>query len=1379
MMISKLRLTMLILCAVGIAAMASGKDGDCEERAVTLKFSSAGGYRDVTLLPEYDYDSDADKEADKYDSNQGVYYFKAKLERGYSYTIWTDGIGTNDNITVTTYAAESDDDEKDGPDADFDEIEEPGADQRLVLYADEWDFGDGTADDPGDPKSWTYYFEVSGDVGDSIRLYYQQGVVIPEGREDNPKVLYPSTSAQKLSNKKLQTNNEYYLRAKLQAGRMYWFGTEGGSADCVLNLFIEGEDPSNEDQEAPECTLIDDPDYETSDYDVGYYVIPSETAFYSIVVSGESDDESGEEGGDGASSSGAPFSLSYRMLASRAIQDHAATELNEANSFTADCVAGGMNPAASVTNGVNGIYDAIIDESLFVFTAEKGGRYVVETEGASTNLLMRIYDSKGNILCENEGDGRTLNARCAFEAAAAAAHYVGVCQKLEDEIWDEPAYTHVTLKVMRAESAPGDLDEWDASDGAAAGASPLSPLPGAEDAAPETVDEAGHGWHTLGRSDWADVFAIAARKDVVYSLRVSLEDPAGAFNSLAAEVFTLAGTTERSVAATGDVNAGSVEPLTFTATSSAMLYVRLSVAEGKGLDYPKYKIHASARAASGEPLGVLTVNTPGAPGATWSVGSETVKYPGGSSILAGGSVTVKMSSVAGYKASAASTNVVVAAGTTPTVVDVYYSDTFDPKDDVPSGATNLSLKNVDTEYAKRTLWPNDPGDCFAIAGADGYLYDIALRGVEGDGASFSITNAENGVVAENRPSVVQLPLPKTKSKYYLVVKNGAGATSFGGYTLAGKFANVGAIKFAKTSLSVKENAAAAVLTVNRTAKDGQVRVKYATVAGTAKPGVDYVEQSGVLEWTSGDNKAKTISVKLIPDLVPVYDGNKTFSVRLEPAETVSDGEYPALIVGGDECVVTLTEVSKAGTTEADAYAKYVPKPATVKTETVALETGTFYGVLAETADGESLTNGFPRLASVTFTASTASPAALSAKVALAGKTYSFSAKGWDESGDDASRSKTFSLVQKVNGVTYTNTLSVAVAAGATGTDGDWLRAGGTAELVMNVPDANNKGAQTGIVYRGDIYRNNAKIQDYLNAVTNFAGYYTVALVTGASAGDGVPAGNGYLTLTIDSKGTAKAAGILADGATKPSLSVAACSLRKDGGSANGYSMRVPLFFAKSPCCFGGTLRLYAAADGKVVVDSSDALVWNNDNRALTYGNETGYRLAPAPVGGWYDKVVNLQAYYLGREFDVDTIAVDGFPKEALTDGYAYSTVQPRGTEVDLTGDVFSVAKQALVKDGKLNNLAASVNPCNVQVKLARATGIVTGTFALWSETGDGSAQKQITGIKHNGVLLLSRDAASPLPDDVLTAGFFTQPVKLPGRTWTFSAPFNILGAESE
>ena len=83
---------------------------------------------------------------------------------------------------------------------------------------------------------------------------------------------------------------------------------------------------------------------------------------------------------------------------------------------------------------------------------------------------------------------------------------------------------------------------------------------------------------------------------------------------------------------------------------------------------------------------------------------------------------------------------------------------------------------------------------------------------------------------------------------------------------------------------MKENAAAAVVTVNRTAREGVVRVKYGTVAGTAKPGVDYVTQSGVLEWAAGDNKAKTIAVKLIPDLVPEYEGNKTFSVQLKALE---------------------------------------------------------------------------------------------------------------------------------------------------------------------------------------------------------------------------------------------------------------------------------------------------------------------------------------------------------------------------------------------------------------------------------------------------------------------------------------------------------------
>ena len=495
--------------------------------------------------------------------------------------------------------------------------------------------------------------------------------------------------------------------------------------------------------------------------------------------------------------------------------------------------------------------------------------------------------------------------------------------------------------------------------------------------------------------------------------------------------------------------------------------------------------------------------------------------------------------------------------------------------------------------------------------------------------------------------------------------------------------------------------------------------------------------------------------------------------------------------------MTLTETARPTDTVESAYAKKAPKVATVKTEQVGLESGTFFGLLSE--DGSVLTNGLPSLASVTLTASAANPAKLSAKVALAGKNYTFAATGWDEGEEDGTVSKELLLAQKVNkideetgrsvSVTVTNTLTITVASGATGTPDDWMRAGGTATLVMNVPDANNKGYQEEVVYRGSIYRNNAKIQDYLTAVTNFTGYYTVALAPEAvSAFDGIPAGNGYVTLTIDNKGTVKAAGMLADGATKPSLSVAACALVPDEASANGYSMRVPLYFAKSPVVFGGEMRLYADDSGTVVVDSCETLVWKNDNAALTYSGEEGYSIDLDPVGGFYDTIINLQTHYLNCAFQVETSGIDEFPEENLAAGYVFSTdVEPNGTPVALAGDVFSTAKKVLVKDGKLNDLAASVNPLNVQVKVARATGLVSGTFSLWSENEAGTAQKEITGFKHNGVLILARDELSPLSEEVAAAGFCYKAVKVTdvnpntgktsSRNWTFSLPFNLLAVD--
>ncbi len=1333
-----------------LAAFAAGtafgkaSKGNCPSEAVALK-----GSQSVTLVNEWDPEY---KEYWDY----GAYYFQVTLSKGSSFTIWT---SPNDDVTLDVFAA------NDEVWAGFmTEVLEDGTSVARISAGD-WD-----EDDPGKAK---FYVQLSGDIGLSVMLYSESGYksFVPVGSEDNKYRLSFSESP----NTQVMTfvDSEYWMTASLQKGRMYRIRTEGGTATAPVSFMIDGT--SEEDGEVSGFTLWDDPQYADDLYNTAIVFSPDQSGTYVFIAGGV----------------GESFKLHYQMLKARKISEHPVTALESVGyeaTFTPGCAVKTWDYA-----------DTIIDEKLFSIKMAKGERRVFETVGASVPVTMVVYNSKGEELVRNTTlDGESHDVRAVLEATAAGVYYVGVCET-DLGPYAEPTGSSLTLTAKLVVPAEGDPDEWDSSDDVVSGASGLVVIPGVSSSDPLEVGST-HGPHRLSATDWADTFVIAGRKDIIYRVGIEFADESETTKlPISLEVFTLVGTKETLVAAT-EVVPGNGLFTQFTATQNAPYYIRCQTADTPGLDYPAYNVRTVAYVEdSSAQLGILQVNTPGAPSATWSIGSETVKYPSGSSVLIGGRPTIKLSAVNGYKAEATTWTGDVKPGSEPTVVEIRYNDTFDPKDDVAAGATSLTLKNIDTPYATRTLWKGDV-DNFAIAGADGYFYDLAIRGAEGDGVVFSITNDELGTLAENVASVSQLPLPKTKAKYIVTVRNSDEATTFGGYTLSGKFANVGAIKFAKNTLSVKENAASAVLTVNRTAKDGYVRVKYGTVAGTAQPGVDYVAQSGVLEWADGDNKAKTITVPLIPDLVAVYEGNKTFSVQLKAfdEDERSAGEYAATFpIGLDECVVTLTETAKTTDTVESAYAKKAPKVATVKTEQVGLESGTFFGLLSE--DGSVLTNGLPSLASVTLTASAANPAKLSAKVALAGKNYTFAATGWDEGEEDGTVSKELLLAQKVNkideetgrsvSVMVTNTLTITVVSGATGTPDDWMRAGGTATLVMNVPDANNKGYQEEVVYRGSIYRNNAKIQDYLTAVTNFTGYYTVALAPEAvSAFDGIPAGNGYVTLTIDNKGTVKAAGMLADGATKPSLSVAACALVPDEASANGYSMRVPLYFAKSPVVFGGEMRLYADDSGTVVVDSCETLVWKNDNAALTYSGEEGYSIDLDPVGGFYDTIINLQTHYLNCAFQVETSGIDEFPEENLAAGYVFSTdVEPNGTPVALAGDVFSTAKKVLVKDGKLNDLAASVNPLNVQVKVARATGLVSGTFSLWSENEAGTAQKEITGFKHNGVLVLSRDALAPLSEEVAAAGFCYKAVKVTeknettGRTtsrnWTFSLPFNLLAVD--
>ena len=195
-----------------------------------------------------------------------------------------------------------------------------------------------------------------------------------------------------------------------------------------------------------------------------------------------------------------------------------------------------------------------------------------------------------------------------------------------------------------------------------------------------------------------------------------------------------------------------------------------------------------------------------------------------------GAHTVKFAAATGFKAPAAA-RVTVAPGTEPTVVTAYYSDTADPADDTARGAKALALKNVATKQT-RTLWKDDPEDNFSLSGADGQFYDFALEDVTGD-AVFTITNATptaahpDGVFARGVTAVSQLELPAARTKYCLTVHHAdAAAPKDGSYALSGFYANVGAVKFARTAVTASLNEAEVEMYVLRNWMYASLRMRY-------------------------------------------------------------------------------------------------------------------------------------------------------------------------------------------------------------------------------------------------------------------------------------------------------------------------------------------------------------------------------------------------------------------------------------------------------------------------------------------------------------------------------------------------------------------------
>ncbi|RVU33352.1 choice-of-anchor B family protein [Rheinheimera riviphila] len=90
----------------------------------------------------------------------------------------------------------------------------------------------------------------------------------------------------------------------------------------------------------------------------------------------------------------------------------------------------------------------------------------------------------------------------------------------------------------------------------------------------------------------------------------------------------------------------------------------------------------------------------------------------------------------------------------------------------------------------------------------------------------------------------------------------------------------GAVGFVAPLLSVDENQPTANVAVGRFGGNaGSMQISYQLVDGSAKAGVDFVAQSGELQWADGDAADKTVVVTLTDD--QLLEGNEEFLVRLQ------------------------------------------------------------------------------------------------------------------------------------------------------------------------------------------------------------------------------------------------------------------------------------------------------------------------------------------------------------------------------------------------------------------------------------------------------------------------------------------------------------------
>ena len=416
--------------------------------------------------------------------------------------------------------------------------------------------------------------------------------------------------------------------------------------------------------------------------------------------------------------------------------------------------------------------------------------------------------------------------------------------------------------------------------------------------------------------------------------------------------------------------------------------------------------------------------------------------------------------------------------------------------------------------------------------------------------------------------------------------------------------------------------------------------------------------------------------------------------------------------------------------------------------------GTFDGLAyIDLIDDSDTWQNFPGTASMTVT----SAGKITGKISYGGKNGTFSAASYSPTEEAGVLG--FQTAAKIG--TETVPLIFTVRLPEVNSEANIAFASLGSKADASCPDENVK-------CEVHIYRNVWKDADMAAMAEDYAGYYTAVLPGAADYG------SGYLAFTVDKAGKVKTAGKLADG-TAVSLS---------GTLIYDEKQRLYTVIYISPATYQGAclfgLLEFAKRDvnGSVILSPLDEvlLTWENRNPQATPEYGGMFNRSLGLIGGWYDKVGNLNDYYKDRE--LTTGAGAGMTEPELTVGVnRYTSTSWNFSEIKLTSVLnslgvmtgFAAPKAGLPVDPEKDNVwdYNAKNTVGLKVGLTRATGVFKGSFKAWFDYGKTHTYKSIS---YEGILIPERKNKN---DGVAGRGFFLWPDSAPGYPFNWSYDFLI------